>query len=54
MLNALRHIAAIALVALAALPAEAQYPSKPIRIIVPFPAGSATSTVARILAAPLS
>jgi tripartite-type tricarboxylate transporter receptor subunit TctC len=54
MLNALRHIAAIALVALAALPAAAQYPSKPIRMIVPFPSGSATDTVARILAAPLS
>jgi tripartite-type tricarboxylate transporter receptor subunit TctC len=54
MFNALRHIAAVTLVALAALPAAAQYPSKPIRIIVPFPAGSATDTVARILAAPLS
>lgn len=54
MLNALRHIAAIALVAVAALPAAAQYPSKPIRMIVPFPSGSATDTVARILAASLS
>ncbi len=27
----------------------AQYPNKPIRIVVPFPAGSATDTVARIL-----
>jgi tripartite-type tricarboxylate transporter receptor subunit TctC len=54
MLNALRHIAAIALFALAALPAAAQYPSKPIRIIVPFPSGSATDTVARILAVPLA
>ena len=54
MLNTLRRAAAIALLALAALPAAAQYPSKPIRIIVPFPSGSATDTVARILAAPLS
>ncbi|MBI3376248.1 MAG: tripartite tricarboxylate transporter substrate binding protein [Betaproteobacteria bacterium] len=29
--------------------AASQYPSKPIRIVVPFPAGSATDTVARIL-----
>jgi tripartite-type tricarboxylate transporter receptor subunit TctC len=54
MLNTLRHAAAIAVLALAALPAAAQYPSKPIRMIVPFPAGSATDTVARILAVPLA
>jgi tripartite-type tricarboxylate transporter receptor subunit TctC len=28
----------------------AQYPAKPVRIIVPFPGGSATDTVTRILA----
>lgn len=40
----------LAIVALAvALPAAAQYPSKPIRIVVPFPAGSATDTITRIL-----
>jgi tripartite-type tricarboxylate transporter receptor subunit TctC len=32
-----------------AAPAFAQYPNKPIRIVVPFPAGSATDVVARIL-----
>jgi tripartite-type tricarboxylate transporter receptor subunit TctC len=38
------------LVILAApLAALAQYPAKPIRLIVPFPAGSATDTVSRIL-----
>ena len=34
--------------------AHAQFPSKPLRIIVPFPAGSATDTVSRILAAPVA
>jgi tripartite-type tricarboxylate transporter receptor subunit TctC len=41
-------VCAIALSALA-LSAAAQYPNRPIRIIVPFPAGSATDTVGRIL-----
>ena len=43
-----RFVCAIALSAVA-LSAAAQYPNKPIRIIVPFPAGSATDTVGRIL-----
>src|SRR5258708_22119737 len=29
---------------------QAQFPTKPIRVIVPFPAGSATDTLSRILA----
>jgi tripartite-type tricarboxylate transporter receptor subunit TctC len=38
-------------VALAApLAVAAQYPAKPIRVVVPFPAGSATDTITRILA----
>jgi len=36
--------------ALFSLGAHAQFPAKPIRILVPFPAGSATDTVGRILA----
>src|SRR5688500_18804059 len=32
------------------LSAHAQYPAKAIRVVVPFPAGSATDTVTRILA----
>jgi len=32
-----------------ATPLFAQYPNKPIRIVVPFPAGSATDTITRIL-----
>jgi tripartite-type tricarboxylate transporter receptor subunit TctC len=47
-MNIARFVCAIALSALA-LSAAAQYPNRPIRIIVPFPAGSATDTVGRIL-----
>ncbi len=43
-----RILAALSLAAFAAS-AAAQYPNKPIRLIVPFPAGSATDTVGRIL-----
>ena len=39
--------------AFAAAPAAAEYPDKPIRLIVPQAAGSATDTVARLLAAEL-
>jgi tripartite-type tricarboxylate transporter receptor subunit TctC len=41
---------AVAAAALAfAVPSFAQYPGKPIRIVVPFPAGSATDTITRII-----
>jgi tripartite-type tricarboxylate transporter receptor subunit TctC len=34
--------------------AAAQYPAKPVRIVVPFPGGSATDTITRILAQAIS
>ena len=44
---------ALLLALLIAAPAAAQFPSKPIRMLVPFGAGSSTDIVMRILAAPL-
>ena len=44
-----RGLAALALAFAASAPAEAQYPSRTIRWIVPFAAGSGTDTVARIV-----
>src|SRR5688572_12802311 len=44
----------LALAMLGVAPARAQYPTKPVRLIVPFPAGSANDTVARIIGPPLS
>ena len=46
---ALASLAALACAALFAGSALAQFPNKPIRIVVPFPSGSATDAVARIL-----
>lgn len=49
----MRLAAALVLAALSGI-ASAQYPAKPIRIVVPFPAGSATDTITRILGASVS
>ena len=43
------HTVLIAFLVAAAAPATAQYPAKPVRLIVTFAAGSATDTVARFI-----
>jgi tripartite-type tricarboxylate transporter receptor subunit TctC len=45
---------ALALLTLVATPAVAQYPDRPVRMIVPFASGSATDTSARLYAVQLS
>jgi tripartite-type tricarboxylate transporter receptor subunit TctC len=47
-----RLVAALTLAALA-LVAQAQYPARPIRVLIPQPPGGANDTVARVIAAPL-
>ena len=45
----IKRLLAFATALLFATPLFAQFPNKPIRIVVPFPAGSATDTITRIL-----
>ena len=49
----MRRVAAFLLLLAFISPAAAEYPDRPIRLIVPQAAGSATDTVARILSAEL-
>lgn len=49
----MRSILALVL-ALVAFAAQAQYPAKPVHIVVPFPAGGPTDVLARVLAQKLS
>ena len=55
-MNSARLLAILGFSALSALAGSAcaQYPTKPIKLIIPFPAGSATDTVGRILAQSVS
>jgi tripartite-type tricarboxylate transporter receptor subunit TctC len=50
----MRVFTAVAALGLIAVPAAAQYPAKPIRIVVPFPPGGGADAMARIVAQPLS
>jgi tripartite-type tricarboxylate transporter receptor subunit TctC len=45
--TSMKRLFTIAIAALAALPAFAEYPDKPIMIVVPFAAGGPTDKVAR-------
>jgi tripartite-type tricarboxylate transporter receptor subunit TctC len=45
----MKRLLLLAAACLFAAPSFAQYPNKPIRVVVPFPAGSATDTITRIL-----
>src|SRR5450631_1578096 len=54
MLQRMRSLAMVAVLALIVAPAAAQYPNRPIRLIIPFPAAGAADLSARSLAVPLS
>ena len=54
-MNSIRFVVSLALIAVPvggsfAQPADEDYPSKPLRYIVPFPPGGSTDIVARIIA----
>jgi len=50
----LRRLIALAVALVGIAPSQAQYPTRPVRLIVPFAAGSGTDTVARFVQPQLS
>jgi len=50
----IRVLAAVGVFGIIAIPAAAQYPSKPVRIVVPFSPGGAADVMTRVVAQPLS
>jgi tripartite-type tricarboxylate transporter receptor subunit TctC len=54
MLRRVGSLAVLVVLALSAAPVAAQYPNKPVRLIVPFPPAGAADLAARVVAQPLS
>src|SRR6266702_778774 len=50
----MRVFTAVAALGLIAVPAAAQYPARPIRIVVTYPPGGGADVMARVVAQPLS
>lgn len=53
-LNGLLAVGVALAAVIQTLPAAAQYPAKPVRVIVQFPPGGAADTITRVIAQPLS